>query len=257
MGLGLGANAVICRDDAACSYYSNRDQAAGPSTFSSAFDGQVPTGNWTLYVGDSAPQDLGTLVDWILVIRHLRLLTACSASPFPDVPTTSQFCMEIQWMRDEGVSTGFANGNYQPATSVTRAAMSAFMARLSDADLQDCTTPPFPDVPVTHPFCREIKWMAESGVATGFGNGTFRPAVVVTRQAMAAFMARLTGRALRPCVTAPFLDVPVSHPFCREIKWMKDKSISDGFGDGTYRPSNPVTRQAMSAFMNRVYPLLP
>jgi hypothetical protein len=32
---------------------------------------------------------------------------------------------------------------------------------------------------------------------------------------------------------------------------MADAGISAGFGDGTYRPSEPVTRQAMSAFLNR------
>ena len=40
-------------------------------------------------------------------------------------------------------------------------------------------------------------------------------------------------------------------------RWMKDKGVSTGFGDGTYRPADAVTRQAMSAFMQRVSALLP
>ncbi|MEO6350110.1 MAG: S-layer homology domain-containing protein [Candidatus Limnocylindrales bacterium] len=60
-----------------------------------------------------------------------------------------------------------------------------------------------------------------------------------------------------PCATSPFDDVPTSHPFCAEIQWMKDQEISTGFGDNTYRPSIAVTRQAMSAFMVRLAPLLP
>jgi len=56
-------------------------------------------------------------------------------------------------------------------------------------------------------------------------------------------------------VTPTFSDVGVSHPFFDEIEWMADTNISTGYDDGTYRPSEPVTRQAMSAFMQRVYDL--
>jgi hypothetical protein len=115
-----------------------------------------------------------------------------------------------------------------------------------------CIEPPFSDVAVDHPFCAEIKWMREEGISTGFTDGTYRPSIAVTRQAMSAFMARLVGAALVPCVEPPFSDVPISHPFCEEIQWMRDEGISTGFNDGTYRPSIAVTRQAMSAFMQRL-----
>src|SRR5687768_13240520 len=97
------------------------------------------------------------------------------------------------------------------------------------------TTPPFPDVPIRHPFCAEIAWMKDEGVSTGFGDGTYKPSANVTRQAMSAFMARLGGATLTACSVAPFPDVPTSHPFCREISWMKTAGISTGFGDGTYK----------------------
>jgi hypothetical protein len=177
---------------------------------------------------------------------------SCAAQPFSDVPTGHAFCKEIEWMRDANISTGFNDGTYRPSTNVTRQAMSAFMARLAGAALAACDTAPFPDVPTSHPFCKEIKWMKESGISTGFGDGTYRPGANVTRQAMSAFVARLAGATLAACDTAPFPDVPTSHPFCKEIKWMKESGISAGFGDGTYRPGANVTRQAMSAFMFRL-----
>src|SRR5687767_5836558 len=49
-------------------------------------------------------------------------------------------------------------------------------------DLPDCTEPaPFPDVPITHPFCPEIKWMKDNGISTGFDDGTYRPSINVSR----------------------------------------------------------------------------
>jgi hypothetical protein len=54
-------------------------------------------------------------------------------------------------------------------------------------------SPSFSDVPTFHPFFREIEALARSGISTGFPDGTFRPSAVLTRQAMAAFLARALG----------------------------------------------------------------
>jgi hypothetical protein len=51
---------------------------------------------------------------------------------------------------------------------------------------------------------------------------------------------------------ASFVDVGPSHPFFYEIEWMNEAGISEGYPDDTYRPGHPVTRQAMSAFMQRL-----
>ena len=182
----------------------------------------------------------------------------CASAPFSDVGTGHTFCAEIEWMKQARISTGFGDGTYKPGDAVTRQAMSAFLARLKAASLTNCVSPPFPDVPTSHPFCKEIEWMKDNGISTGFGDGTYKPGDNVTRQAMSAFLARmrLNQAGLPLCVSPPFPDVPTSHPFCKEIKWMKDNGISTGFGDGLYHPDDDVTRQAMSAFLYRVVPLI-
>ena len=97
-------------------------------------------------------------------------------------------------MKDHEISTGYSDGTYRPSVVVTRQAMSAFMARLARATLTDCTEPPFTVVLVDHPFCAEIQWMKESEISTGYSDGTYRPSVVVTRQAMSAFMYRVSSQ---------------------------------------------------------------
>ena len=50
-----------------------------------------------------------------------------------------------------------------------------------------------------------------------------------------------------------FVDVSASHPFFADIEWMAAQGISTGFQPGpTYRPADPVSRAAMSAFMYRL-----
>jgi subtilisin-like proprotein convertase family protein len=249
--LGAGRSETQSACVVPCEFRPTPQNAGGPGSFREAFGGQVARGAWTLLLGDSSPADVGRVQDWSLVVRHVRPLEACAGRPFPDVAVEDQFCEEIQWMRDEAISTGFSDGSYRPAQAVSRQAMSAFLARLGDAALTPCTTAPFPDVAVDHPFCPEIAWMKARGISSGFSDGTYRPSAVVTRQAMSSFLWKLVGGSLRTCTAAPFSDVAQGHPFCEEIRWMRDNGISTGFSDGSYRPGAPVTRQAMSAFMYR------
>jgi S-layer homology domain/Divergent InlB B-repeat domain/Kelch motif/Galactose oxidase, central domain len=182
---------------------------------------------------------------------------ACSGDAFSDVSADHPFCPEIAWMKDAGITTGFSDGTYRPDADVTRQAMAAFLARAAGVtSFAACDSEPFSDVPVSHPFCPQITWMKDQHISLGYADGTYRPSAVVTRQAMSAFLARVADASLTACTSAPFSDVAVDHPFCPEITWMKDHSISTGFGDDTYRPSAVVTRQAMAAFMYRVHWLL-
>jgi hypothetical protein len=180
----------------------------------------------------------------------------CVVGPYPDVPAGHPFCAVIQWMKDLGITTGYGDGTYRPTADVTRQSMAAFLARLADATLTPCAVPPFTDVPTTHPFCEEIKWMKTAGISTGFGDETYRPSLSVTRQAMAPFLARTAAATVSTCSTQPFPDVATSNPFCPEIQWMKTAGISTGFEDGTYRPGTNVTRQAMATFLFLTYQVM-
>ncbi|MCC5952168.1 MAG: S-layer homology domain-containing protein [Acidimicrobiia bacterium] len=48
-----------------------------------------------------------------------------------------------------------------------------------------------------------------------------------------------------------FSDVPPSSPFSAEINALTDACVAGGYDDGTYRPTDPVSRQAMAAFLIR------
>ncbi|MEO6349963.1 MAG: S-layer homology domain-containing protein, partial [Candidatus Limnocylindrales bacterium] len=48
-----------------------------------------------------------------------------------------------------------------------------------------------------------------------------------------------------------FPDVTMSNPFHDDISAMADAGITAGFMDGNYHPADPVTRQAMAAFLHR------
>ena len=48
---------------------------------------------------------------------------------FPDVPTSQPFHDDIEWLVENGITTGYANGNFGPQDSVTRRPMAPFLKR--------------------------------------------------------------------------------------------------------------------------------
>jgi hypothetical protein len=114
------------------------------------------------------------------------------------------------------------------------------------------TAQTFCDVSPTHPFFDEIEWVAAEDIAGGYADGDFKPAASVSRQAMAAFMYRLAAEDEPVSGPAHFSDVSPSHEFFTEIEWLVDEGVVDGYPDGTFRPLQPVSRQAMAAFMHRL-----
>ena len=58
---------------------------------------------------------------------------AAPCAGFPDVDDTSQFCPNVEWLKNRQVTVGCGNGGYCPNDPVTRLSMSAFLQRLGVA----------------------------------------------------------------------------------------------------------------------------
>jgi lysophospholipase L1-like esterase len=178
--------------------------------------------------------------------------TALAPGEFVDVPPSSAFHGDISWVALRGIATGWPDGTFRPGLGVTREAMAAFLYRLAGSPPVDVPAGGvFADVPADHQFAREIAWMVASGISTGWPDHTFRPGTLVTRAATAAFLFRLAGRPTSPTADTPFTDVAPTDRFAQEIGWMAASGISTGWPDGTFRPGNPVRRDAMAAFIHR------
>ncbi|MCC5952671.1 MAG: S-layer homology domain-containing protein [Acidimicrobiia bacterium] len=199
----------------------------------------------------------------VMVLALLGGLVAtgapAGATVFSDVPEDHPFATPIDWAVTTGVTNGFDDGTFRPTVPVSRQAFAAFLARYDDGASAsapaDCEGDgPFTDVPASHPFCAEITWLVDLGITTGFPDDTFRPTDPISRQAKAAFLTRNAAEDAPASCTGngPFDDVPASHPFCAEITWMVDQGITTGFPDNTFRPTNPITRQAAAAFLWRL-----
>jgi len=104
-------------------------------------------------------------------------------------------------------------------------------------------------------FEEEISWLVSQGITTGYQDGTFRPSQPVLREQMAAFLYRFEFEGANPAADAPkatFPDVPATHVFSSHIAWLASEEITTGYPDGSFRPSQPVLREQMAAFLYRL-----
>ncbi len=182
------------------------------------------------------------------------LASGAQAARFTDVPNGHQFLKEITWLAQSGITTGYANGTFQPKEQVSREAFAAFLYR--DAGRPAVTLPsnsPFKDLPKSAQFYKEVVWLSQQNITTGWADGTFRPKATIDRDAMAAFLYRAQGRpSFSPPSTSPFKDMTPSSKFYKEVTWLSQSGITTGFADGTFKPRNGVTREATAAFFYRM-----
>lgn len=113
------------------------------------------------------------------------------ASPFKDVDPSNPFYKEIVWAYNVGITTGYPDGTFRPNAPVNRDAMAAFFYRAagSPAYLAPAQSP-FADVSTNNQFYREIAWLADRKISTGWPDKTYRPGNAINRDAMAAFIYR-------------------------------------------------------------------
>jgi S-layer homology domain len=177
----------------------------------------------------------------------------------------NDFAEAIDWLARTRISTGWVvpdgSREYRPLLPIARDAMAAFLYRWAGSPAVTLpASSPFTDVSSGDAFYREIVWMQQEGLATGWseadGTATFRPLQPIARDAMAAFLHRAAGSPAVALPAAwPFVDVPPEAAYYDAIVWMQATGIATGWqgndGRDLYRPLEPVARDAMAAFLWR------
>ena len=178
---------------------------------------------------------------------------------FLDVSHSTTHAEDIWWLASEEISSGYSDKTFRGTSAAARQDMAAFLWRASNlpsyrAGAEDKEA--FTDVNEGTSHAQDIWWLAAKGISTGYPDGTFKGQDTVVRQDMAAFLYRLAGSpAYTPSQAdkKQFVDVTEKTPHAREIWWMVSTGLTQGYGDGTFRPQNAVTRADMAAFMRRFY----
>jgi hypothetical protein len=135
-------------------------------------------------------------------------LTETSGMRFSDVRPGSAFAEDIDRLATSGITTGHADGTYQPNQPVSRGQMAAFLSR--GLELTETSGVRFSDVRPGSTFAEYINRLATSRITAGYSDGTFRPGRSVSRGQMAAFLHRGIGGAFVDSAVRERLEEPAS-----------------------------------------------
>ncbi|PFJ14640.1 S-layer protein [Bacillus cereus] len=110
----------------------------------------------------------------------------------------------------------------------------------------------FIDVPKTHWAYKEMMYMAENKIITGYGNGYFGATDSITREHLAAFLYRY----LKPqdSTNNPFVDIGDSN-FKKEILALTARGIFSVNAEKKFNPKNNMTRAEMAVVLVKTFNL--
>jgi len=172
---------------------------------------------------------------------------SCGRADFADNPRGSGFYDAISWMACEKISVGYEDNTFRKNKAVTRGEVAAFLYRQVQPSHPKSDERYFTDVNPGGANYQAITWFAQDGISVGYRDRTFRPNQPVTRGELAGFLHRLADK---PATSgAAFADMGPGTAFSPAASWLRNRGVTSGYGDGTFRPGNDITRAETASFL--------
>ena len=144
---------------------------------------------------------------------------------------------------------GYPEGTFGPENNMTRAEVAQmFYNLLLDQDVTITKT--FNDVPANAWYTKAVNTLASLGVVSGVGNGDFEPERSITRAEFTSIAMKFAEG--KTGGTNIFSDVKSTDWFYRAVVNSTQYGWIHGYGDGTFRPNNPITRVEVTAIVNNM-----
>ncbi|OUQ26310.1 hypothetical protein B5E80_01610 [Flavonifractor sp. An135] len=122
---------------------------------------------------------------------------------------------------------------------------------LSDGDtvkiLDNAKT--FSDVPASHWGADAVAFASSRELFSGTGDGRFSPDISLSRGMLAQVLYNLQGRPASESAT--FSDVPLNAWYAQAASWASEAGIFAGYGDGSFGPEDPITREQLAVALYR------
>lgn len=109
--------------------------------------------------------------------------------PYKDVTPGAWYHEAVTYVYDNGIMTGFANGNFGPADNLGRGQFATILYRMEENPNTEYQAI-FPDVSNGQFYSIPASWAYNTGVISGYNNGYFGPADTMTREQLATMMYR-------------------------------------------------------------------
>lgn len=185
----------------------------------------------------------------MLVLGSVTVLAA-PADRFDDVLEDAWYVEDINYVIQNNLMNGMSDTFFGPDDLMTRGQFVAMLGRLvgvEDASITDPQKTVFNDVNATDYYASHVAWASELGIVKGIDETSFAPNANVTREQMAALVARFSklSRVYLPTEASNFADDAFIADYAREAVYgMKSVGILQGVGDNYFAPRGYTSRAA-------------
>lgn len=192
---------------------------------------------------------------WMMVVLFIACFTLFLnvekgyATTFIDVPENHPSLSEIEFLAETGIIKGYQDKTFKPSNKVTNSQVAIMITRALGLELNNRPDPGFSDLTNIDPDTKKaIAAVVDEGI---FPNrDPFRPNEPITRGEMAQVL--VNAFHLKGSTNIEFKDVPKTSPYYEAIKTLAANHITTGYEDGTFKPSESLTRAHFSTFISRV-----
>ena len=108
----------------------------------------------------------------------------------------------------------------------------------------------FADVPAGAWYADAVQYVCENGLMTGTGADTFSPEQPTSRAMIAAILYRQVGSPMVN-TSVTFTDVAEGQWYTQAVRWANSAGVVTGYGDGTFGPDEPITREQLAVMLCR------
>lgn len=189
------------------------------------------------------------LAGTVIVSTSLLPLSSVQAErirEFKDVPADHWSYPAIMTLKTQNIVAGYGNGIFGFGDNVTRGQVARMIYNyLKPADSINANNP-FTDIK-GHMFEKEILALTKAGIMNGYGDGKFGPDNVLTREQLAAVIAKAFN--FKATSTTTFKDVDKNYWATNSISALQENKIASGTGDNMFAPKNMVTREQYAQFL--------
>ncbi len=177
-------------------------------------------------------------------------------TPFADVSLQHKYQKSINFLKDNGVIMGYADGTFAPDKPLTRAEFTKIVVLGSGQAVPVATQAPFPDVPLGQWYTDYVAYCAGLDYVKGYPDGTFKPNQEISKAEALKILGELVSWDLNMFdmsqATVSFKDVNLSQWYGPYLYYASSMHIIDDAGN-LFEPSKPITRGQMAEYIYRDY----
>ena len=186
----------------------------------------------------------------VACVTPARAAVQVPVSSYSDVDVGAWYAMPAEFCYQHGLIEG-AGGDFNPNAPLTRDVLARALYRLEGRPAPETggDEAPFTDVGPDHPDLAAIRWAKDSGVISGYPDGTFHPEASITREEIAVMLWCGQGRpeAGEPDYTD---GADVSDWAAAAVGWAQSAGVMIGDNGYFYPKGNTIRAHAASLVMN-------